>query len=89
MKSLSTIEDNRISSKNIIAECTFGEYLSFAADILKNNEFQRKRVKTSKTVYALLKDDLERGCVIPPIVLAISNNEESKLDEDQNPLKIC
>ena len=81
MKVLSTIDDKRIHSKNILAECSIEEYLSFAKDILSNNSFQRKRVKTSKTVYSLLRQDLEEGCVIPPIVLAISTDYRN-IDKD-------
>ena len=66
----------------MLAECSFEEYLSFAKMIKDNNAFQRKRVKTSKTVYSLLKEDLKQGCVIPPIVLAISKN----IDEDDSDL---
>lgn len=83
MDKISTITDKRISSTNILVECTFREYLAFAKDIIGNNEFQRKRVKTSKTVYALLKEDLQRGCVIPPIVLAISSINGNEIDGDQ------
>lgn len=60
MKIMSRIYDHRINSVNLYVETTFGEYLSFADKIIKNNELQRKRVKTSKSVYALLKDDLKK-----------------------------
>lgn len=72
MKIMSRIYDHRINSMNLYVETTFGEYLSFADKIIKNNELQRKRVKTSKSVYALLKDDLKKGCVMPPLVLAVT-----------------
>lgn len=74
MEVKSVIHDERIKSNNLFVETTVGEYLSFAKAILKNNELQRKRVKTSKTVYSLLKNDLKRGCVMPPIVLAMTND---------------
>lgn len=70
----SIIHDERINSNNLFVETTVREYLSFAQSILDNNELQRKRVKTSKTVYSLLKTDLKKGCVMPPIVLAMTNN---------------
>ena len=72
---MSSIQDQRINSLNLYVESTFGEYLGFAKKIINNNQLQRKRVRTSKTVYSLLKTDLQRGCVIPPIVLAISQPE--------------
>ena len=73
---LSTELDKRINSYNLYAETTFGEYLEFANDIIKNNDFQRKRVNASKTIYSLLKSDLKKGCVIPPLVLAITDNNK-------------
>lgn len=76
MQVLSKIKDHRINSRNLFVEATFGEYLSFAKKIKTNNELQRKRVRTSKTVYSLLKTDLERGCIIPPLVLAITEEIE-------------
>lgn len=90
MRILSAITDKRINSKNLIVECSFEEYLSFASSVINNNEFQRKRVRTSKTVYSLLKDDLERGCVMPPIVLAITdNNSYVESDGDRLFNDIC
>lgn len=53
MEIMSRIKDYRINSINLYVETTFGEYLSFADQIIKNNELQRKRVKTSKSVYSL------------------------------------
>ncbi len=85
MKVMSKIYDNRINSWNFFVETTFKEYLGFAEQIIKNNELQRKRVKTSKTVYSLLKNDLKRGCIIPPIVLAIEGEGviDTGLEDDE------
>lgn len=69
MEIMSNIYDYRIKSTNLYIETTFGEYLQYAKDLIKNNDLQRKRVKTSQTVYSLLKEDLLNGCVIPPLVL--------------------
>ena len=82
MNIISRIQDLRIKGENILLDCTFGEYLNIAPEIIGNNEFQRKRVKTSKTVYSLLKEDLERGCIIPPIVLAISGVKDDKISDE-------
>lgn len=71
MQIMSRVFDNRINSANLYVETTFGNYLSFAKEIISNNDLQRKRVKTSKTVYSLLKADLKKGCVMPPLVLAV------------------
>lgn len=67
--------DNRINAKNYLIEIEIKDYLELAKKIFEKNEYQRRRVKSSKTIYSLLKDDLKKGCLIPPIVLA-SNNED-------------
>ena len=54
MRIMSNIYDNRIKSTNLYVETTFGEYLQYAKDLIKNNDLQRKRVKTSQTVYSSL-----------------------------------
>ena len=77
MEIMSNINDYRINSLNLYVETTFGEYLQYARDLVKNNDLQRKRVKTSKTVYPLLKTDLLNGCVIPPLVLAIVGYDDN------------
>ena len=81
---MSKIFDNRINSCNLYVETTFGEYLSFAKDIIKNNELQRKRVRASKSVYSLLKNDLKRGCVMPPLVLAIAGDKDINLEAENS-----
>jgi len=55
-------------------ELTVQEYIDLAKDIIHKNDFQRKRVSSAKSVYSLLKADLKRGCVIPPIVLALTSS---------------
>ena len=76
----SPICDKRINCKNYLLEMTIKEYYDISQDILKNNEYQRKRVKSSSTIYSLLKDDLMQGCIMPPIVLALA--KDIKSDED-------
>jgi hypothetical protein len=66
------IFDNRIDSLNLLIEISIEEYYNLSKNILENNEFQRRRVKSSSSVYSLLKTDLRQGCVIPPIVLALA-----------------
>lgn len=70
---MSRIYDHRINSTNLYVETTFGEYLEFASEIIKNNDLQRNKVKTSKSVYSLLKTDLQKGCLMPPLVLAVTS----------------
>ena len=66
------IFDNRIDSLNLLIEISIQEYYNLSKNILENNEFQRRRVKSSSSVYSLLKTDLKQGCVIPPMVLALA-----------------
>jgi hypothetical protein len=74
MNILNKITDNRINATNFLIETTLGEYDELASSILKENPFQRNRVKTSGTIYSLLKTDLKQGIVIPPLVLGLSLN---------------
>ncbi len=82
MELMSKICDNRINSWNLYVDATFGEYLEFANMIINNNEFQRKRVRTSKSIYSLLKNDLKIGCVMPPLVLAITGDNVINLEDN-------
>lgn len=72
MKIASDLYDSRINARNILVEATIEEYRDLVSEVLQKNEFQRKRVRSSKSVYALLKEDLLRECIIPPIVLALT-----------------
>ncbi|WP_131820771.1 hypothetical protein [Desulfotruncus arcticus] len=66
--------DNRIKAWNVLFEMPVSEYLDFAKSILDKNEFQRKKIRDSNKVYRLLKDDLKRGCIMPPMVLALKSD---------------
>ena len=87
MKVLSSIFDRRIKSKNLYVDTTFGEYLSYAREIITNNELQRKRVRTSKTVYSLLQKDLIQGCIMPAIVIALIDTKGLANDSDDDALQ--
>jgi len=84
MRIASNLYDSRIHSRNLLVEITIGEYELFVNDVLEKNEFQRRRVRSSKTVYALLKEDLLKQCIIPPIVLALTNDVEFDQDDDES-----
>lgn len=71
IKILSRIPDRKINALNVLIEIKIKDYLSIANQILTNNELQRKKVKSSKSVYSLLRNDLKSGCTIPPIFLAV------------------
>ena len=75
MKVISRLKDEKIRAINVQFEMLAQDYVDIAKRIVQSNEFQRKRVKNSGTIYSLLKSDILEGCLIPPIVLA------SKLDE--------
>jgi hypothetical protein len=69
----SKIEDKVVNGSSYLVTMTVREYISLARTVIKKNEFQRKRVRSSKTTYSLLRKDLKTGCAIPPIVLAYRN----------------
>lgn len=73
----SRITDSRIQAENIFIEMTYGEYSEIAKKIIENNPLQRRRVKSSNTVYSLLKHDLKTGCLMPPMVLALTNGNDN------------
>lgn len=79
MKTL-CIDDKRINARNYVIQLSIGEYYNLIMDRLNDNEYQRKRVRNAGSIYDLLKQDLIKGCVMPPIVLAyceaISDGEE-------------
>ncbi|AXT84439.1 hypothetical protein C6I20_04005 [Aeromicrobium sp. A1-2] len=88
MKIISTLRDNRINASNVLIEMGLSEYAELVKANLQNNEFQRKRVSSSKTVYSLLKSDLLIGCVIPPVVLAL-NSEAGLADSEKASIDVC
>ncbi|WP_460109079.1 hypothetical protein [Pseudomonas sp. S3_H04] len=85
MKIASHLYDSRIEASNVLVEMSIAEYENLTRNVLSNNIFQRKRVRSSKTVYALLKHDLMRECVIPPVVLALTSGAEGyNKDAEEN-----
>lgn len=65
------IHDYRINADNYSLNMTISEYYELVKDCLNDNEYQRKRVRNSSSIYNLLKQDIIKGCVMPPIVLAL------------------
>ena len=78
MELLSIIQDGLLNANNALLQMTIGEYLDIGLGILKNNQYQRKRVSRSSSIYSMLESDLKRLCTIPTIVLALT--DESKRD---------
>lgn len=70
------LKDGKVKSKNIQFNIDIKSYVETAEKILKNNPFQRNRVSKSGSIYTLLKEDVIKGCIIPPIVLASTNNSD-------------
>lgn len=76
------IQDKKINSYNFLVQMSMLEYYSLVNDCISNNKFQRNKVKSSKSIYSLLKQDLENGCIIPPIVLSLSSTcDKEKLTD--------
>ena len=71
----SSLYDGRIKAHNVLFEFTIGEYLDSVRRIVDKNQYQRKRISPSKGVYSLLRQDIVLGCVIPPVVLALTTIE--------------
>src|SRR5690554_4800261 len=84
MEVINKIYDKRIKALNVLLEMTVREYNDISQEIIRKNEFQRRRVKSSSTVYSLLKSDLLQGCVIPPIVLALSKFKTDSIEDEKN-----
>lgn len=76
MEILSIIQDGLLHANNALLQMTIGEYLDIGLRILKNNQYQRKRVSRSSSIYSMLESDLKHRCTIPTIVLALT--DESK-----------
>lgn len=77
------ILDKKVNARNYLIEMSLIEYNSISKNILKNNEFQRPRVPSSKSVYRLLIDDIKSGCLMPSLVLALpydSSNPNNPTD---------
>jgi hypothetical protein len=79
----SILKDERINAYNALVEITVGEYLKFARNVVDSNEFQRKRVIKSK-IKEILREDLLRNCLIPSIVLAVSNEEIGSIKNEDD-----
>ena len=82
MHASSLLYDGRIKAYNALFDFTIGEYLTAIRSVVEKNQYQRKRVPSSKSIYSLLKQDIVKGCVIPPIVLALMRQE---IPRDLNP----
>lgn len=71
VEALAIDRDDRLRSYCVTAKCTYRDFLWLTAGAEKNLEIQRSIIKGTKA-YATLRSDLKRGCVLPPIVLAVT-----------------
>lgn len=81
MEVFSALFDKKIMGVNVVVQLSVQEYLNFAPDIIKNNDLQRAPVRSEGKPYELLRRDLISGCVIPPIILAISGQADPDLTQ--------
>lgn len=81
MSNVLELYDGRIDSKNFILQITIEDYLQIARKAIDSNELQRKRIKKSNSIFNLLKEDFLKKCIIPPIVLAITDEKRVDLIE--------
>jgi hypothetical protein len=81
IKVIDISKDRFLNSTSVLIKISPRNYIDLIKNNIDKNEFQRKRVNNSGTIYELLKSDLENGCLIPPIVLALQTNS---LDESLN-----
>ncbi len=78
--------DNRLKAYCVSAHCDYTWYLHAVTGAERNLEIQRGVIKGSKA-YATLRADLKRGCILPPIVLAVKNLDlPSRISEQFEPL---
>ena len=77
------ILDKKIGSFNVMAQMSIAEYMELIKDSVKKNELQRPRVRSSKSIYANLKEDLRAGCIIPPIVLSLYSQYDGSVDDKE------
>jgi len=81
IKITNVLLDKKVDSKNIQFVMDIAKYAELAGNIINNNPYQRNKVSKSGSIYNLLKEDILKECIIPPIVLAST----SKLAEEASP----
>src|SRR6185295_19014818 len=64
--------DKRINGYCATGVCSYEWYLAATTGAETNLEIQRSIITDSKA-YRTLRADLKRGCILPPVVLAISD----------------
>lgn len=73
IKAISIDRDDRLRSFCVTAKCTYRDFLALTEGAEENLEIQRSIIKGNKA-YATLRSDLKRGCILPPVVLAVTTS---------------
>ncbi len=73
--------DRKVMGINISFDMTIKEYANLCDEIIGMNPLQRRRVGAKGKVYELLRKDLLDGCVMPPIVLAVTEKYGDRVSE--------
>ncbi|NJA90144.1 hypothetical protein HCX48_13065 [Rhodocyclus tenuis] len=71
IEALSIDRDDRLRNYCVTARCTYKDFLTLTEGAEQNLQIQRSIIKGTKA-YSTLRSDLKRGCILPPIVLAVS-----------------
>lgn len=71
LRALLIDRDDRLGSYCVTATCNYQDFLTLTAGADQNLDIQRSIIKGAKA-YATLRSDLRKGCVLPPIVLAVN-----------------
>lgn len=72
-------KDDRLMSYCVTAHCTYADFLELTNAAEENLSIQRAIIRGSKA-YATLRADLKRGCVLPPVVLAVKVDFSSPME---------
>jgi hypothetical protein len=80
LKVLTIDRDDRLQSYCATAVCTYEDFLALTAGAENNLDIQRSIIKGNKA-YATLRSDLRRGCILPPVVLAVSQQLDVPIEK--------
>ncbi len=79
--------DKKVQGVNVSIDISIGDYWSFAQHVIRKNELQRAKVSSRGKPYQLLQRDLIEGCVMPPIILALSQDKGAVVSNEIDRIK--
>jgi len=79
--------DKKVQGVNVSIDISIGDYWAFAQHVIKKNELQRAKVSSRGKPYQLLQRDLIEGCVMPPIILALSQDKGAVVSSEIDRIK--